>query len=152
MVTYKSLQTSLKLHRSNGIEIQCRLNAKREILEAELARIEALLSTTESTPDMWEMEVEEADEPVTQITPPIYQLCLPPATEIEPSTTAISSTVSFAPLLYLLAIFAFSLAAFFELSIRLVRFTVQVAYPYCTDKLTTYFNYLPPHTPFNRLI
>jgi hypothetical protein len=52
MTTYKELQTTLKTYREAGVELQVKLSAKREVLEAELARIEPTPPSTiiEPTP------------------------------------------------------------------------------------------------------
>jgi len=41
-MTYKELQAQLKDYRNNGTELQVKLNAKKEVLEAELKRIQSL--------------------------------------------------------------------------------------------------------------
>ncbi len=46
-MNYKELQTELKDLRNNGFELQVKLNSKKEVLEAELVRLQGLQETVQ---------------------------------------------------------------------------------------------------------
>lgn len=67
-ITYKQLQSNLKtLRDEHGYELNCKLNARKEVLEAEYARLEALIKAElEETNTLINALQQQLEEVVTQ--------------------------------------------------------------------------------------
>ena len=75
-MTYKELQSALKDIRSTGIELNCKLNAKKEILQAEYDRLTLVNKEEEIVDDFGyeDMTVEQlVNEAEAIVAEPIYQ-------------------------------------------------------------------------------
>ena len=55
-MTYRELQTALKTIRNNGTQINCKLNAKKEVLQSEYNRVVAGQTTMRTILAYWEDE------------------------------------------------------------------------------------------------
>lgn len=144
---YNELRATLKDFRDNhGYELTCKLNAKKAVLEAEYERIMDLAGDDGTL----EAIAQEVDNAVTQITDiPETEEISEDVTEIT-AKTKLSVTSPIYCLLWMLAICLFIIGVTCECLIRVVKFTIQVTLPYCTDKLTDLINYLFPDTQAER--
>ena len=112
-LTYRQKQQLLKSYRNDGYELEVKLNAKGDVLDDEIARIEALMDDSavvntdislediEATngkyesilhttaTDVWDIEVEIQEQEVEPVAF-TYQYCLPMAQELALEATEVS--------------------------------------------------------------
>ena len=153
-MNYKELQTALKDLRNKGFELQVKLNAKKEVLEAELVRLQGLQEVVQEVvqeeEDIWLVVCDSTDSGTTEepikdiqsISTYSYQLCLSPALDIviNESEPDISSTYVNPLIIFLLPILVILLTL--TLSIKLLSKVLKLSIPFVLQryksKLTGY--------------